>query len=191
MVFYKCWFSKAQNGYQALMHWRDRQIISQPKHPDLNVNAACLQRHLHSICFCGGRIPLVLEVRVEEEASLSQLWEHKKIAISQYLEIILWIKSLVPSVCDCVTGATWCWQEVPTGLGRKHLSAITKVLFKNENVLPSWIRLDGSDSVLAKMAPPWALLDLISKCKCAVISGLSPVLSLQRKIFPTNKAWRQ
>lgn len=42
----------------------------------------------------------------------------------------------------------------PAGLGRKHLSAITKVLFKNENVLPSWIRLDGSDSVLAKMAPP-------------------------------------
>lgn len=105
---------------------------------------------------------------------------------SQYLEIILWIKSLVPSVCDCHRSHL-VLAGSPAGLGRKHLSAITKVLFKNENVLPSWIRLDGSDSVLAKMAPPWALLDLISKRKCAVISGLSPVLSLQRKIFPTTR----
>lgn len=43
---------------------------------------------------------------------------------------------------------------IPPGLGRKHLSAITKILFKRENVLPSWIRLDGPDCVLGKMAPP-------------------------------------
>lgn len=108
MVFYKCWFSKAQNGYQALMHWRARQIISQPKHPDLNVNAACLQRHLHSICFCGGRIPLVLEVRVEEEASLSQLWEHKKIAIPRDYPLN---QKLGPF-------SLWLSQE-PPGVGRK------------------------------------------------------------------------
>lgn len=54
------------------MHWRGRQIFSQPRHPDLNVDL-CLQRFLHPICFCGGRIPLVLEVRVEEEACLYKI----------------------------------------------------------------------------------------------------------------------
>lgn len=119
------------------MHWRGRQIISQPKHPYLNMDAPCLQRYLHPICFCGCRIPLVLEVRMEEEASLAQLWEYIGL---QYLQIAFCIKSLVPSVYDCVTGAKVC---APPGLGRKHLSVITKVLFKRENVLPSWIRLHG------------------------------------------------
>lgn len=123
--------------------------MSQPKHPYLNVDAApCLQRYLHPICFCECRIPLVLEVRVEEEASLAQLWEYIEL---QYLHITLCIKSLVPSVYDCVTGAK---MSIPPGLCRKHLPVITKVLFKRENVLPSWIRLDGPDCVLAKMAPP-------------------------------------
>lgn len=130
------------------MHWRGRQIISQSKHPYLNVDAPCLQRYLHAICFCGCRIPLVLEVRVEEEASLAQLWEYIEL---QHLQITLCIKSLVPSVYDCVTGARVC---IPPGLGRKHRSVITKVLFNRENVLPSWIRLHGPDCVLAKMAPP-------------------------------------
>lgn len=85
------------------------QIISQPKHPDLNVDGTCLQRYLYPICFCGGRILLVLEVRVEEEASLAQLWEHIK---SQYLQINPRIKSLVPSVYDCVTGPKVC---IPAG----------------------------------------------------------------------------
>lgn len=66
------------------MHWRGRQIISQPKHPNLNVDATCWERYLHPICLCGGRILLVLEVRVEEKASLAQLSEHIK---SQYLPI--------------------------------------------------------------------------------------------------------
>lgn len=140
---------------------------------------ACRDTYI-PIGFCGGRILLVLEVTVEEEASLAQLWEHIKL---QYLQITLWIKSLVPSVYNCVTGAKVC---TPPGLGRMYLSAITKVLFKRKKVLPSWIRLDGPDCVLAKMAPPWALLDLISKHKCAMISGLSPVLNLQRKISTTR-----
>lgn len=134
-------------GCQALMPWRGRQIFSQPKHPDLSVDATCFQRYLHPICFCGGRIPLVLEVKVEEEASLAQLWEHTK---SQYVQTNLWIKSLVPSVYDCVTGTKKVVCISP-GLGRKHLSVITKILFKRENVLPSWIRLDGPDCVWVRL----------------------------------------
>lgn len=127
---------------------RGRQIISQSKHPYLNMDAPCLQRYLCPICFCRCRIPLFLEVRVEEEASLAQLWEYTEL---QYLQLTLCIKSLVPSIFDCVTEAK---VYIPPGPGRKHLSAITKVLFKKENVLPSWIWLDGPDFVLAKMAPP-------------------------------------
>lgn len=165
------------------MHWRGRQIFSQPRHPDLNVDL-CLQRFLHPICFCGGRIPLVLEVRVEEEASLAQLWEHIK---SQYLQITLWIKGLSLQFMT-VSQEPRRWWVFHLGWAESTCLQLQRSSSKRENVLPSWIRLDGPDCVLGKMAPPWALLDLISKHKCAVISGLSPVLlDLQRKIFPTTR----
>lgn len=93
---------------------------------------------------------MVLGVRVKEEETLAQFWEHVKL---QYLQITHQIQSLVASVYDCVTAAKVC---IPPGLGRKHLSAIANVLFKRENVLPSWIRLDGPHCILVR----WHHLEL-------------------------------
>lgn len=105
-------------------------------------------------------------MRRRKHLCLAQLWEHVE-SLGHSTQVTLWIKELldVPSAYGWVAG----------------MPAMTEVLFKRENILPSCIRLDGLHCVLGKTAPAWALFDLISKCKCAVICGLSPVPSILRE----------
>lgn len=35
-----------KKGYPALLHWRGRYIFSKPKHPDLKLDATCLQKKI-------------------------------------------------------------------------------------------------------------------------------------------------